>query len=315
MFGGSLDANELYKHIKSIGYEFETHELSKLLDLHDGDKNILINTDIIPGVLKDMIKHNEAFKIDENYYKIVEHDFSFNDYIDVPIEEQGKLDGKYNVMMNIATDIGETDFKETLVKYCKKIPTDKNNLYTFKTKKTSTSKSKEYKIIFTDNLKKSSCGTFAGVEYIITYFHPERNKNIILETFTNACRLISDHLNKLTVIPGELFINGDEKQKIGKSLRNLYHNKETNLYYLQTESFKDINKISIIQQMTFRIDSEFLIPVMKQIVYNKNANTKSKKDLSIDYKNIEIVEKCIDELIKTFEFEENSKLVKVIKTK
>ena len=77
---------------------------------------------------------------------------------------------------------------------------------------------------------------------------------------------------------------------------------------------EDINKISIIPQMTFRINSEFLIPVMKKIVYNKNTNTKSKKDLSIDYKNIEIVEKCVDELIKSFEFEENSKLEKIIKT-
>jgi hypothetical protein len=303
MFGGGLDTNELYKHIKSIGYEFETHDLSKLIDLYydeNKEEHVLINTDIIPGELKIMLKYEEAIKLDDNYYKIIESSQSFNEFMDVPIKQQGKFENKYNVVMNIATDMAPTEFKDNLSSYCKRIPKNKNNLYTFKTKKTPTKKSKEYKIIFSDGLKSSSCGTFAGVEYIVTYLHPEKNNNIILETFSNACMLISEHLNNLTVIPGE-FLIAKEKTKIGNQLKNLYYHEGTNLYYLPMSKFKDINKISILPQMTFRVDCEFLIPVMKQMVYNRSTNTKSKKDLHIDYVNIENVEKCVDELLGSFE--------------
>ena len=56
MFGGNLEANEIYKNIKSIGFEFETHDLSKLL-LFDDDT--LINTDLTPRTLRTSINNGK----------------------------------------------------------------------------------------------------------------------------------------------------------------------------------------------------------------------------------------------------------------
>jgi hypothetical protein len=304
--GGTIDSNNIYKHIKSIGYEFETHDLSKLINVDD---NILINSDIVPQTLNNMIEDDDAIKLDDNYYKIIESNRTYNELIDMPITTQGKLNSKYNVMMNIATDIGKTDFFDTLIPICHKLKKSKNDLYTFKTIKTTDKKSKEYKIYFSEQLQKTSCGTFAGVEYIITYYNPEKSNNIILDTFTNACYHIYNHLQELIPIPGVLMINANTKHKtkIGKPNRLLFHHNNSNLYYLQTNKFKSINEIEIIPQMTFRVDTKFAIQVMKEIVYNKTHNTKATKDLSIDYKNIQHVENCVDELLNAY----SDKIIKI----
>jgi hypothetical protein len=290
MFGGNLEANEIYKNIKSIGFEFETHDLSKLL-LFDDDT--LINTDLTPRTLRASINNGDASQMNQNYYKIKDKNFNYYEFFDIPEFNKGSIDGKYNVMMNIGTDIGENDFSDELQPYCNN--TDiKNELYTYKIKNKENKEKKTYNIIFTDNLTASSCQLFAAVEYIITYYHPERNNNIILETFSNACQLIQNHLDKLQEIDGKLLIHNTKIIN-----KKLYHFPNTNLFYLKTIK-KDINKIAIIPQMTLRVDCKFFIPVIKQIAYNKIINNKAKKELYIDYKNIIIVENLVDELINNF---------------
>lgn len=190
MFGGDLHENEIFSHILSIGFEFETHDLAKMSLQKD---NILLNTDTVPRVLKTQLKENNATKLDDYNYEIFESAYSNDSFVelfDIPIIEQGKINNNFNVVMNVATDISNTEFAQNLYPLCKDIKSNKNNLYTFKTQETN------YKIHFSDDLIHSSrCSDFSGVEYIVTYFNPKKNKNIIVETFFNACSLIMNHLN------------------------------------------------------------------------------------------------------------------------
>jgi hypothetical protein len=200
MFGGGLHKNEIYKHILSVGYEFETHDLCKLA-LQPDSMN-LINTDTAPRILKQI----KAEKKDDNYYKFKDNNKEITEFFDIPIIEQGKQTGKYNVVMNVATDIDnelpETDFKTA----CNKSHKPKNKLYAYNTK------NQVYNIKFLDELSKTNCSQLAGVEYIITYYNPKKSNNILLDTFFNACSLVIEHLNSLVEIKGQ-FIIKDENDK------------------------------------------------------------------------------------------------------
>jgi hypothetical protein len=66
--GGSLISDHIFKKIISIGYEFESHDLSKL-SLHS-NKRSLINSQISLRSLEDKIDRNSATVVDDNYVSI-----------------------------------------------------------------------------------------------------------------------------------------------------------------------------------------------------------------------------------------------------
>ena len=68
---------------------------------------------------------------------------------------------------------------------------DKNELYTFESES-----GKKYTINF-ENWGKQDCGTFADVEWIMTYYNPKIRKNIILDTFINVAKNLILHLSHL----------------------------------------------------------------------------------------------------------------------
>lgn len=281
--GGDISSHEIFKHILSIGYEFETHDLAKL-SLQDD--NVLVNSDTLVGDLK-----VKSVQIDDNYYEIIEKN-KFIEYFDNPIEEQGKTNDNYNVKMNFSTDItNNTDFQNNLKKVCKPIDKSKNDLYTFKTLKNNN----EYKIHFSEGLLNNNlCYQFSGVEYIITYYYPKKSSNIILNTFFNACSLILNHLKSLENIPGKLLVNGKEEFGDLKK-RYLFHKPNTNLFYLQinddekkTKQLNHIENISIIPQMTFRTNAIYLVSVIKEILHNS-------KGYEYHYEDVVKIEKCVEE--------------------
>jgi hypothetical protein len=143
---------------------------------------------------------------------------------------------------------------------------DKNDLYTFETDDND----KKYKLNF-ETWSKKDCGMFSDVEWIMTYYKPKQNKNIILSTFVNVAKNLIFHLNQLKKQKGRLIMNfsEDDKEIMKKSeIRNLYHLPNTNLYYLQTHLID--KQLDIIGNLDFNI------------VPNETVNTELSFVISVD---------------------------------
>jgi hypothetical protein len=294
-YGGDLGKHESFKNILSIGYEFETHDLAKL---SLNDDNNLINSSIIFMTLKNKLKIKEAKKIDKNSYEIDDNGKKYIEYYD----EQ--LEGDTENVMNITNDIGGSNFDKMLYRKCKKTD-DKNNIYSFET-----NEGKKYKITF-DSQNMDKCFIFTGPEFVITFYKIQKSKNIILETFLNACYRIFTHLSKLDKITGNLLIKDKDNKdvQIGNLKdRILYHKPDSNLYYLQTHDSAIFSKeysigmISIMPQMTFRANITHVIQIIKDILYNDNFEyaKQNKKMIMREYDIVNDIDKCINELIEDY---------------
>lgn len=280
MKGGNLKATATFKKILSLGYEFETSEISKL-SLHQ-NKKTLINSDIAPRVLSEREDRESISRVDDNYIsvripigvdlaKIDEEyapgktpedleedeleDYERNrllekwakkeneSYLDY-FYEYRKDDNQKSVQFQVTNDLGETAFGSMLKSFCDGINKPKNDLYYFKT-----NKGLLYDIKFSEEISKPDvCDTFSGVEYVITYYNPKRdNANVIVDTFLDAISRIVDHLGNLKPTEGTLLIDDGKEDltTVGFLERNriLYNKPNTNLYYMQTyDSFDTLNE-------------------------------------------------------------------------
>jgi len=280
MKGGNLSATATFKKIISLGYEFETSELSKL-SLHQ-NKKTLVNSDIAPRVLPEREERESIKRIDNNYISVripigvdvakIDEEYAKGqtpeglDEEELEDYEQNRLlekwakkenesyldyfyeyrkdDNPMAVQFQVTNDLGETEFGTMLNSFCDGIDKPKNDLYFFKTKK-----GKMMDIKFTEEIAKTEvCDTFSGVEFVITYYHPKKdNPNVIVDTFLDAVSRIIDHFGNLKPIEGSLLIDDGKKEPttVGylEGNRILYHKANTNLYYMQTyDSFGTVNE-------------------------------------------------------------------------
>lgn len=280
MKGGNLSAAVTFKKIISLGYEFETSEISKL-SLHH-NKKTFINSDIAPRVLPEREERESIKRIDDNYISVripigvdiskIEEEYApgqtpegldeeeleeyeenrilekwakkeNDEYLDY-FYEYRKGDNHNSLQFQITNDLGESEFGSMLSSFCDHVNKPKNDLYFFKTKK-----GKVLDIKFSEEIaKKGECSTFSGVEFVITYFNPKRdNANAIVDTFIDAISRIVDHFGNLKTIEGTLLIDDGKKTPttIGylEGNRLLYHKLNTNLYYMQTyDSFGSLDE-------------------------------------------------------------------------
>ena len=270
------------------------------------------------------VVNTSANKIDDNTYEIIDEDSGlyYTEYYD-------EYDGVANdyVYMNVTNDIGKGNFYTLLRKHCEPYSDDesisKNDMYVFKSKYGDA-----YNVKFDSLLLSQYCAMFSGVEYVITYLKIRRSKNIILETFLNACYRIFTHLRGVEKIPGQLFIkdneSGEETQIGHLENRLLYHKPKTNLYYLQTHDteyhHKDfsIGMAQFIPQMTFRADSRHVLSIIKDILHNTDlkTNRRTKKMIEYEYNAVIDIEKCTEELFDSYNKNtKNKRIPKYLKTR
>jgi hypothetical protein len=190
---------------------------------------------------------------------------------------------------------------------------DKNDLYTFETENNG-----KYKLNF-ETWAKKDCGMFSDVEWIMTYYNPKQNKNIILNTFINVAKNLIFHLNQLEKQTGRLIMNfsEDDKEIMKKSeIRNLYHLPNTNLYYLQTHLIDkqlDIDDICFVPQMTFSCHIKDMVDIFKELAkdsINNFENYKRIADQRIEV--IGTIEKCVNKLFENYN--RSSPIVTLTKT-
>jgi hypothetical protein len=179
---------------------------------------------------------------------------------------------------------------------------DKNDLYTFETDNNRI----KYKLNF-ETWSKKDCGMFSDVEWIMTYYKPTPNKNIILKTFINVAKNLIFHLSQLEKQSGKLIMNfsEDDKEIMKKSeIRNLYHLPNTNLYYLQTHLIDenlDLDDICFVPQMTFSCHIKDLVDIFKELTKDSINNFENYKRISDErVVVIDKIEKCINKLFENY---------------
>lgn len=303
--GGDIHSRKVFENILSIGYELETSSLSKLTLISQTTENgepILLNTDTARKDLEkfqEVTEDEEEEDEDENFILRQEEMVGMDAY-----DKNGKKDK--NVSFLITNDIVESPFVRFLNKKCEEMEEDnliekedddntnqekkefKNTLYSFLDEK-----DKKYQFQFIFHGENIPCGLFSDVEWIFTYYKPNKSSNIILDTFTNAIYNILQHIYDLKPIRGKILINNCNNEKIEggnfsnkeksikkcnivankPEIRILYHKPGTNLYYLQThlhekksgESF-GMKDVCITPQMTFSAHISNIIPILKQMI-------------------------------------------------
>jgi len=303
--GGDIHSRKVFENILSIGYELETSSLSKLTLISQTTENrepILLNTDT---ARKDLEKFQEVKEDeeddDENLILRQEEMVEMDAY-----DKNGKKDK--NVSFLITNDIVESPFVRFLNKNCEAIEEEnlvekeddentnqekiefKNTLYSFLDEN-----DKKYQFQFIFHGENIPCGLFSDVEWIFTYYKPNKSSNIIIDTFTNAIYNILQHIYDLKPIRGKILINNCNNEKIEggnfsnkeksikkchivankPKIRNLYHKPGTNLYYLQTHLYEKksgesfgMKDVCITPQMTFSAHISNIIPIMKQMIHD-----------------------------------------------
>jgi len=359
--GGSLEKNDVFQKILSIGYEFETHDITKL-SLHKNGTT-LINSDLTLRLLKEKMDVNSVKIVDDNYLHVripiqrggksepdassslseleeledLEKEFmeafeeeyeleqKENDNYFEYFNENRKGDKKEKIKFQNTNDVGDGDFGELVNKYCKDLTIPKNDMYFFQ----DHNQDKMYDIKFSEKLAESSCKTFTGVEFVITYYSALKfsgensNPNIILDTFVDACSRIIDHFGDLEKKSGSLLIATEDSQDSQDShsvnhkiviglnqTRHLYHKPNTNLYYLDTyddldwtdkKSTRALLDAVFIPQMTFRCKAIHAIDIMKQMVVTHDdpsikVGKKIIKGHQKEYADIVMIETMVDQL-------------------
>lgn len=348
--GGSLNKHPIFSKILSIGYEFETHDFTKL-NLHENGRS-LINSDLVLRNVSEKIKRKSITTMKDNYllvriplhenekeYRVQrekekkeleeadEDDEYQNAFLEEYLEEQlakheneqfkeyfnenRKKESSKTVQFQITNDMGDGEFSEMVAKDCKTFSLPKNKIYLFQT-----NRGKTFDLKFAESIAED-CESFSGVEYVITYYRPIQQSNIILDTFTDACSRILDHLGNLEKMYGTLLLN-DETGKttpVGKLIkkRALYHKPGSNLYYMDTydwdewkpDHVQSINRAIFIPQMTFRCLAMDAIDIMREIVSvsdhdNYKVGRTAKKDHKKEIDDISKLEHTVDDLISEY---------------
>jgi hypothetical protein len=175
----------------------------------------------------------------------------------------------------------------------------------------------------------ATCGTFADVEWVITYYKPTASNNIILETFINAIENLMKHLEKYTgEMHGNLTLSLENPDTgiintsiVGHpAMRKIFYNKEraeeeNQIYYLQTHLRSDpslnftLDDCSVTPQMTFSTLIEDVFDVMKYLaqdsINNGNDNAKNVHRYNV----LENVENCVNELVNKYNESETAYLL------
>lgn len=318
--GGDITNISGLKHILSIGYEVECGVLMKLTRTEAGnpDELVLFNSDTARKDILEFKKFEENPEdIDEDIIVRLEETVEEKMY-----DDKGKVDKDSTFL--ITNDIATSPFIKKLASVCyypsdeiiksNTLTTDenvdytneKNELYLFRDNKDN-----DYKLNFLFQDITTNCSTHSIVEWVFTYFKPQRSNNIVINTFINMIKNLLQHLSDLKPIKGNFIMKykdaNDKEQELviaKPEQRILYHKPDTNLYYLQTQIQEKpftIDDVCSVFQMTFSSKGENVMTVLMALLTDTlksiaKFNTHISSKLAI-LLNIKL---CVDELVDNY---------------
>ena len=292
--GGGIKSNNIFRYIKSIGYEIETADIVKFNIKQEDGKEILVNSTLTNEYADPNDENDEYFSIIDTgdlEFKIT-NDSAEDTYLNKELEEIAD-----------AVDCDETVFKLAIPK----------NKYL---------NQEEYdiKMLYEDELV--NCEALSDVEWIITHYRPVTSPNMILETFFKSMLMLRNHLDELITIPNShlLYLDEDddfveyENTNVNQTyvLPNtpvVYFNSiYTNTYYdeLRSKNYDITQNLEIVVQMTFGCDILYVYRIMRALlsIDITPVNLQKIKD-SLDRNPSNENIKLIDELIRDIENGEN----------
>ena len=228
IFGGDINLSNIFQNIKTIGFEIETTELIKFTIEKQGEKEILVNSALTNVDLEYGYSDNNEYT-----YIINTPDVQFK--ITNDSAEDSEFNEEIEELIHSHKDEEEDDCKEVVFKL--NIP---NNEYLKQT---------EYTIMIREpDLELHNCSSFTDVEWIVTYYKPEKSKNIILDTFFNSIGLLKDHLSKLKTIDNSKLNYLNEQNQFVEfektKINQVYVLPGTTLVYYNNSSY-DTNNYNI----------------------------------------------------------------------
>jgi hypothetical protein len=263
--GGEITTELIYRHINSIGFEIETTYITKLTLIKD--------------------KNNIPIFINSNLSNL-DLDYGYN----TPNEYVYLINEPYSKVMITNDSADDTLFNEEINKIINEYSNCSHPIFQIYIPKNDYLLRDTYDIQFYESDEIKNCSTFTDVEWIATYYKPEKSKNIILEHFFKTMINIKEHLSKLITINDAHIIMYDTKNiAIEKDIDQLYYLPNTSLVYFNT-SFSDKQDFNItedlvfVPQMTFGVNINYVFKIMKKLLEIKE-NTKDIIDLNIWNKN------------------------------
>jgi hypothetical protein len=309
--GGNLSNTKGLNLILSIGYELECANLMKLTE---SDDHVLFNSDTN---LTNMDYGDEGEESESAIEKTQE-------LVDVSvIDNNGNVDS--SASFSITNDIAEYQFSRKLMKSCyypsldirksskrssgrSNVDTskEKNELYIFR----DTATNEDYKIKFIFNTPRE-CNEHSNVEWIFTYYKPNRRRNVVVNTFLNMIKNIVSHVNDLIPITGNYIFKYKDSNDSPKELiidkpteRILYHKPNTNLYYLQnqvSDRLFNIDDTCIKIQMTFAAKIENVFTVLKTLFTDEKKSIETiYQKTEVRLKHITKIHDCVSEMLKSY---------------
>lgn len=225
----------VFRHIYSIGYEFEAHNLTKIVLSKDTQNYIASALSAKDTKYIDMNRTKGStvfFKQDRDELVCKQpdrKDYSFCFYAD-----------------------SNTKSNSVLEKVCAKTPRwdDPNNYWSLRV-------ADEMKFIHFEPRGKDEeeCSYFPDVEWNITFYKIPSQSTVVLDTFKRAVDLILDQLDQ-GVQPVQLIANGSEKRQIINTR-------------LWANSFLEINKhpFTVVPQLTFTCPIQHCMDIIQGFLF------------------------------------------------
>lgn len=287
IYAGYITRHKIFNNILSIGYEMETTSLVKFTKMNDGVSDYFMNTDT---------NARDISMFDSGGNKYTDEDELF-----IRMEEYYNIDIGENATFYITNDIATTPLGKQLEAICDN-DLDKDELYTLKIYDTENPTEYPIKFFFNGEV---DCSLFSDVEWILTYYNPKNDANIILNTFNGTVQHIIQHLDELEIATkkGRLVLHNGEGDnddiEIERPLnRILFHKPDTNLYYMQAQSnCKSVNDITTSIQMTFGSHAEHTFQIMKEIMKEPFVCDRDHDKNSCSVYYFDKIEQCVNELM------------------
>ena len=221
--GGEIKQNDVLFNINSIGFEFETDEMTIL----KADESFSLYR------LKQKINH-----IPEENINIIGC---------VPIREKIKTINEY---MDACTDIALYDSESKVFEFNKKLCRIKSN---FRLEYITSPYALIYNNIFSSN------GELCNTEFHFTYKEIEKNNNCIIFYLKESCKMLLSYFQELNKQKSVL-INNNNNTILDKSIIYVDNLQHDNIYYLLFNN-KNIDTIKWVIQVTIGIDILNIIDV------------------------------------------------------
>jgi hypothetical protein len=292
-FGGNIDTHNIFKNIKSIGFEIETIDLTKLTLVNEKGENLLINSSLSNADLEygynDPDEYTYIKEEKNETFKITNDDATgtdFNNFIQTIYktdDDNDDIEENYDIEENDDDEL-DSDYLENDDNYFfLEIP---NNSYLKQTK---------YNIKFREpSHELTNFSSFNDVEFISTFYNINVSKNVIVSYFFETMNTLIEHINKLIIIPNsKMYVNKNNiNVPVNNLIEQLYILPNTTLMYYNTSlsnktNYDIKNDMKFVPQMTFSCNIDNCYKIMITLLYlNKNQIQPNSKCLKQNCPNL-----------------------------